>query len=264
MSARVATGLALAAAAIGTVWLLATPWLALVFAVVAMVAAWEWERLLSDRALFAAAAVAVLAALLASLWFVVPGVWSAGILAVAALWWLMMFVLVSAYREDWRGTVWLRWWFRLGMPIVLAGAWLALAGLHRFGAGWLFYLLLLVAVSDIGAYYAGRRWGRRKLAPELSAGKTLEGLWGGLAGVTVLAVIMGLVATDSWLEMINLVLLSWFTAIVGVVGDLGMSLLKRSAGRKDSGTLLPGHGGVLDRIDSVLAAAPAFLLALSL
>ena len=128
------------------------------------------------------------------------------------------------------------------------------------GALWLIWLLLLVGVADVGAYFTGRAWGRRKLAPRLSPGKT----WEGAAGGALLSALVGGGVLAAWGR------LSWFLVgvtllliAVGVFGDLLESLLKREAGAKDSGTLLPGHGGVLDRIDSALAALPVFALLLS-
>ena len=146
--------------------------------------------------------------------------------------------------------------------IILVGPWVALMGLRdKFGPGYVLFLLLLIWVADIGAYFAGRRWGRRKLAPAISPGKTWEGVWGAGAAALISALIgaAALGMGSSWL---------WFVAIcmitVGfsIVGDLFESMIKRQRGVKDSGVLLPGHGGVLDRIDSLTAAAPVFLLGL--
>ncbi len=127
------------------------------------------------------------------------------------------------------------------------------------GAHWLIWLFLLVALADVGAYFSGRAWGRRKLAPALSPGKT----WEGVAGGAALSALVGGGALVPWGR------LDWFWVgatllliAVGVFGDLLESLLKREAGVKDSGALLPGHGGVLDRIDSALAALPVFALLL--
>ena len=146
--------------------------------------------------------------------------------------------------------------------IILVGSWVALMGLRaEFGPGYVLFLLLLIWVADIGAYFAGRRWGRRKLAPAISPGKTWEGVWGAGAATLTFALIgaAGLSMGSRWL---------WFVAIcmvtVGfsIVGDLFESMIKRQRGVKDSSSLLPGHGGMLDRIDSLIAAAPVFLLGL--
>jgi phosphatidate cytidylyltransferase len=143
--------------------------------------------------------------------------------------------------------------------VVLVPAWLALSKLHTYKPQLMLFLLLLVVAADVGAYFAGRRFGRVKLAPRVSPGKTWEGVGGGILGATIIAII-GVV----WLDMpfwpfVGLCVLVVFASIVG---DLTESLSKRHAGLKDSGTLLPGHGGVLDRVDSITAAAPVFLLGL--
>ncbi len=122
----------------------------------------------------------------------------------------------------------------------------------------LLYALSVVWLMDIGAYFSGRRFGRRKLSPSISPGKTWEGVWGGLA-VTMLAMLLVIVLMDlpegfGW----RLVVASLPAAALSVVGDLYESRMKRAAGRKDSSQLLPGHGGVLDRIDGVVAATPVF------
>ena len=268
MNARVVTGLALAAVFAAAVLLLDTSRLAWVFIVLVGVAAWEWMRLLTDRSGIAPVAAAAVALLVAALsWRFPPevppaAVWEA-VLFCAAAWWLLIFVLVSTYRASWRGAAWLLGVLYLGMPVSLAGAWTATVHLHHESAVWLLYLLVLVAVSDVGAYYAGRRWGKRKLMPELSPGKTVAGLWGGIACAAIVAAAAATTA-NSLFDALDLVLISLFAALAGVIGDLAVSLLKRNAGRKDSGALLPGHGGILDRIDSILAAAPAFVLALHL
>jgi phosphatidate cytidylyltransferase len=146
--------------------------------------------------------------------------------------------------------------------IILVGAWIALMGLRdEFGPCYVLFLLLLIWVADIGAYFAGRRWGQRKLAPAISPGKTWEGVWGAGAAALILALIgaAALSIGSSWLWF---VVICMVTVGFSIVGDLFESMIKRQRGVKDSGALLPGHGGVLDRIDSLTAAAPVFLLGL--
>jgi len=123
----------------------------------------------------------------------------------------------------------------------------------------LLYLLSLVWVADIGAYFIGKRFGRHKLAPSISPGKTREGLLGGLVS-SLLWMIVVYQASAGWgIALLPFLLIGVLTALASVFGDLFESVLKREAGVKDSSKLLPGHGGVLDRIDGVLAATPVFL-----
>ena len=142
-------------------------------------------------------------------------------------------------------------------------AWLALVRL-RFdlprGAEWMIFALLLVFAADIGAFFAGRRFGRLRLAPAVSPGKTWEGVLGGAAASALVGI-----AGSEWFGVPLYAFLPLCLAAVAfsVVGDLTESLLKRFAGVKDSGTLFPGHGGVMDRIDSVTGAAPVLLFGLT-
>jgi phosphatidate cytidylyltransferase len=146
--------------------------------------------------------------------------------------------------------------------LVLVPAGLGLVHLVRLlpdGRLLLLYLLVLIAAADVGAYFGGRAFGRRKLAPHVSPGKTWEGFAAGMLASIIIAA-LGAALFDQpfwpWLALCLLV------AVVSVIGDLTESMFKRHVGLKDSGTLLPGHGGVLDRIDSLTAAAPTFLLGL--
>jgi phosphatidate cytidylyltransferase len=247
---------------LGPSWLVA-----LLALLVVALAAWEWGRLVKFTWPFArqafTAAAPVLLALLLLLWF--DSGWSAwhlAALALAGLWWLLVFVGLAWYRPG-LGTVPAgRLLLRAAGLLTLVPAGLALVWLHTASPTLVFYLILLVAAADTGAYFVGRRFGRNKLAPEISPGKTREGLLGALFAVVLVGLLgawlFGLAAMDA----LVFGLLSVVVALVSVAGDLQESVLKREAGVKDSGTLLPGHGGVLDRIDSLTAAAPVFLLGL--
>lgn len=159
--------------------------------------------------------------------------------------------------------------------LVLMSAWMFLSKLRAYyGSGMVIYLLLLIWAADISAYFAGKKWGTDKLAPEISPGKTIQGMYGALVSAVVCGIgffIYGkTISTESAqaqegmmqfldeLVFFDMLMLSVFTVLISIYGDLFFSLIKRRKGVKDSGNLLPGHGGVLDRIDSIVAATPFF------
>jgi phosphatidate cytidylyltransferase len=128
----------------------------------------------------------------------------------------------------------------------------------------LMYLLTLVWLADIGAYFSGRKFGRRKLAPTISPGKTWEGVYGGVGANLVWMLLIYWLTDGFEIGLSQFLLIGVATVLISVVGDLFESILKREAGVKDSGKLLPGHGGILDRIDSMIAASPVFVSGLLL
>lgn len=163
-----------------------------------------------------------------------------------------------------------------GGVIALWVAWLAIACARVLGINFLLSVLLLVWAADIFAYFTGRAWGRRKLAPAISPGKSWEGVWGGMVGVVLLALVWAAADAHWKPDVVSLythlsrrglgflVLGAVFLAAMSVVGDLMESLFKRSAGVKDSSGLLPGHGGVLDRVDALLPTLPLAMISVSL
>ena len=147
--------------------------------------------------------------------------------------------------------------------LVIPAAVLAMHTIHSSrlqGPDWLLFGLMLIWVADIGAYFSGKSFGRRKLAPHISPGKTREGLYGAIAAVAVYSLAGGWYFGFDLETGFLLLLLSLLLSLISVVGDLFESLMKREFGVKDSGAILPGHGGMLDRIDSLLAAMPLFML----
>lgn len=146
--------------------------------------------------------------------------------------------------------------------IVLPAAALAMKEIHSLnqGADWLFYALSLVWVADIGAYFSGKKFGKNKLAPNISPGKTKEGLAGAVVATSLYSLLASYYFSLNTEKAALLILLTIILTFVSVSGDLYISFLKREAGLKDSGNILPGHGGILDRVDSVLAAMPVFLV----
>jgi phosphatidate cytidylyltransferase len=144
---------------------------------------------------------------------------------------------------------------------VLVPTWIALiyVRLQPSGAYLVLLLMLVVALADSGGYFAGRRFGKHKLAPAVSPGKTWEGFAGGLLANLALATGLALALHLNWLLVICVIVP---TSLISVLGDLLESMVKRHAGVKDSGAILPGHGGILDRVDGITAGAPVFALAL--
>lgn len=231
----------------------------LVLAAVVLAGAWEWSAFLrTDSKLLRAGYVLAVALLMGLGWR--TSVTAAGlqwVLMAALAWWLVAFVWLSGFPGRVRPFA-----AALAGSCVLVPTWVALGRLHLshpVGPQWVTFLLVLVSLADVGAFFAGRQFGRLKLAPRVSPGKTWEGL---LGGVTLAMLVAG--AGALWFVVPTGPFLALCAAVVllSVIGDLTESLFKRYAGLKDSGTLFPGHGGVLDRIDSLTAAAPLFLLGL--
>ena len=171
--------------------------------------------------------------------------------------WTMALLWVKQYpnKEIWYG----RRLVYMG-GVILTAAITAMYGLWQMSPWWLMYVFLLVWCADSGAYFVGRKFGKRKLAPNVSPNKSIEGLIGGLVTSGVVAAIVGQYLQLSGGALAWFLALSAVTVAASVLGDLFESMLKRRAGIKDSGNILPGHGGVLDRIDSLLSATPVFAL----
>ena len=191
--------------------------------------------------------------------------WAAGIglyLTISCIAWLLLFIRLPLYRSD---TPLDNNYRVISMTTAIASittGWFALSWLRTQPDGsWLILLLLLIVwAADTGAYFSGKAFGKKKLAPSISPGKTQAGLLGGLIAAPLVALVAANLMPIETIEPVRLVLLSLVTTLVSVGGDLMISLHKRTSGFKDSGNLLPGHGGILDRLDSLLAAAPFFAL----
>lgn len=256
---RIITALVLAVLFLGV--LLCLPPLATVIVMTALVltGAWEWSAFLrARRALARAAYVVFVALLMAAVWHAADGPDILRIVLMVTLaWWViaLAWIIFAPRRVS-------PWSAGVAGVMALVPAWLALVRLRYLphGAQWVLFTLLLVWSADIGAYFAGHRFGRIRLAPEVSPGKTWEGVLGGCALSAIVAA-----AGSEWfaLPLYTFVPLCLAAVAFSIVGDLTESLLKRFAGVKDSGTLFPGHGGVMDRIDSVTGAAPVLFFGLT-
>jgi len=251
-------------------WLPPPAWA--VFAGVLMVpAAWEWGELIKLKRVACGLYVVVVAAVCASLYG-----WAqantpisqhqaqTAAYLVASLFWVILVPL-------WLWRSWLprsRWLAALTGLVVLVPTWLALVELRKLGPALLLLLMSVAWISDTAAYFAGRRFGRRKLAPSISPGKTWEGVAGAVLAVSAYAALWSYAWPQFFPQVLKsmsfgafgMLLFLWLLTAIGIYGDLFESALKRHAGVKDSGVLLPGHGGVLDRIDALTAVLPVAAL----
>ena len=267
---RVIAALIMAPAAIAAILLLPSQWLAAAAAAVMLIGLWEWLKLSGVDDTLARTTL-----LLLNLVLMVLVVWdrdsSLFLFRVAALvgvgWWLLALVWLRFFNFGADPDSPARAFKLLAGTLAVFPAWASLVLLHAGddrGHLWLLASLMVVWAADSGAYFAGRAFGRRKLAPRISPNKTWEGLLGGLvAGVLVMTAFGLGFGVPEW-TLVDAAHLPWLLLITvvavfaSVLGDLFESLLKRHAGAKDSGHIIPGHGGVLDRVDGVLAALPVF------
>jgi phosphatidate cytidylyltransferase len=259
---RILTAAILACILLAGLFLLPPPWSVIAIGATFTVGAWEWAGFGALRGTGArtayAAGVAVLL-VLAWRWTAYPK-HLLMLLSAACAWWAIALLWLSWGPPRHHPTLALA----CGLP-VLVPAFIALARLQVATEGFaggpqmVLWLVLLVIAADVGAYFAGRSLGRRKLAPRVSPGKTWEGAMGGLLMVALVA---WAGAAYFGLPPLAVVVFGCAVGVFSIIGDLTESMFKRAAGLKDSGALLPGHGGLLDRIDSVTAAAPLYALGL--
>ncbi len=276
---RLIAALVMAPVAIAAMLLLPTEWMMMLAAIVFLLGLWEWFDLADiDEPL----ARTVL--LLEHLALMVALVWGSRsamgfsfalfelMIVIGVAWWLLALGWLGRYRFASDHTSHARVFKLFAGVLAIIPAWCALGWLHASdpaasvwggipkGHFWLLTALMVVWAADSGAYFVGRHFGKHKLSPRISPNKTIEGLIGGMvAGVTA-GVLMSLAAGATIDQLPAIALVALVATLFSVIGDLFESLLKRHAGVKDSGHLIPGHGGVLDRLDGVLAALPAFAL----
>ncbi len=271
---RVVTALAMAGAFLAAIILLPLEAQALVFGVVVLLGGWEWSRLSGYESTAARIAyVFVLATCMGGL-YTYGGVSNEPsrehvqpILGLACLWWSFALLWVKSYPTSaifWRSIA-----MRsvLGL-LILAPAWFAAVYILSLPRGGILLVLMVIVVAsaDIGAYFSGKSFGRHQLAPAVSPKKTWEGFWGGMLACVALSALLWsqLPPQFEHLTLGAATAVALTTALASVVGDLSVSMVKRESGVKDSGSLLPGHGGLLDRLDSLCGAAPVFALGLLL
>jgi len=259
LAQRVLTAIPLAALII---WILLFQPTSVVFWLLFLVtgiAGYEWAMLCQNSKPFAIGYVVIIA----SLFWICFKLDVAGmryLVYASVTWWILVTIIMFRYKPVQKQDFSI-WKLGVGLLVVPSAA-LAMALLHegRQGPQWLLYGLMLVWVADIGAYFSGKQFGRHKLAQAISPGKTLEGVIGAVVAVLVYTIVAAVYFRLDSTKTVSLLILSIPLTLVSISGDLFESILKREKGVKDSGKLLPGHGGMLDRIDSVLAAMPVFYL----
>lgn len=242
----------------------------LIIAVCAL-ATWEWSHFLgmvekTQKAIFMFLIISLLALLyLIPIDLSLKGKLYTYIICLSIVWWLIALLLVISYPQSakyWSKSILIKLLFALFTLIPFYISMLELRSINydidRYtGAVWLLYVFVLVWATDTGAYFAGRAIGKHKLAVKVSPGKTIEGFIGGVSLAILVCILVYLTGYFA-ISFINFLISSLLAILVSVLGDLTESMFKREAGIKDSGNLIPGHGGILDRIDSLTAAVPVF------
>jgi phosphatidate cytidylyltransferase len=274
---RIITALILAPLVVLAVYLLPIPYFTLIVALVMLVAAWEWTSLTgidrpSMRILFLVLLILPMGGVYFWTYFLEivaqvfdwpevraqSGLLEWLIILPVLFWVVVMFLIRNAsdallkleLKNVYKGLI--GW-------VILFFAWMFLYRMRAFyGSDMVMYFLLLIWIADITAYFVGKKFGATKLAPEISPGKTMTGFYGALGSGVVSAIVLSLVFGFNLMIGSDFVLLSVLTVLISIYGDLFFSLIKRQQGVKDTGSILPGHGGLLDRIDSLVAGIPFF------
>jgi phosphatidate cytidylyltransferase len=277
---RIITALILAPAAIAAIFYLSLPSFAALLLIVMAIGAWEWGPLMGFASKPRRLAFAIVTSLLiAALWYMLPiqNLWYAPkellanvnlILWVAVAWWLVSAALTFLYPRY--STFWSSHRSVRGLFgwLTLVPTWLAFVVLRSseystdiyHGAQLLMFLFLMVWSADVGAYFVGKSIGKNKLMPNVSPGKTIEGFLGGVIFACIMVTIAGYFIGWTTAQYQVVLPVTVLITTISVLGDLNESMFKRQAGIKDSGSILPGHGGILDRIDSLTATAPIYAL----
>jgi len=263
LKSRVVTASVVLPIIISIIWFLPSVTFSIVMAIFAFLALWEWSKLSG----FTTFQMRVLGCLLVFLTgFLIlsllqslgPDVLKFGLPTLVIAFWLI--ALISLYRFPKDNQIWKTKTVGVLTGCFLLGpTWGAIVILKDLGPEWVLYVLSLIWVADIAAYFVGKQFGEHKLAPRISPGKTWEGPAGGLIA-TLVVIVLGYLVLHPTINPLRWLLIGVVTVASSILGDLFESAFKRMRNVKDSGTLLPGHGGILDRIDSVMAAVPIFTI----
>jgi phosphatidate cytidylyltransferase len=266
---RVITAIILAPLIIALIFLTRASVFATLLGLIFLLGMWEWTRMAGVRSRLQRGLLLFgYLVLFALSWHVCKSSWWWLPVLAGLAWWLLALAWLAHHRfaaEPTRAHAALK---LLAGAMVVVPAWCAVVVMHGdmadphtgHGHWWVLFFALIVVAADIGAYTAGRRWGRVKLAPTISPGKTREGVYGALVCSGIVGLVGGALLKVPVDRLPAIVALALLTVLFSIIGDLFESLVKRHAGVKDSGALFPGHGGVFDRMDSIVAALPIFVL----
>ena len=265
LKTRIITALIIFSATLALVFLPPSWLFRLLTALVLLTGCWEFRRLADLRAAagWALPGLQIIIFSLMMYYWPVVEAWAMILLAIACLAWLLMFSRLLVFREGEKpGNSFRRFGF-LSALSATTFCWFSLSWLHGQPNGpfIVFLILLIIWASDVGAYFSGKQFGRHKLAPLISPKKTWEGVYGGIALAIAAAFVWSELIAGLNISAIALLTMTVLTTLASVGGDLFISIHKRTVGLKDTGTIFPGHGGILDRYDSLLAGAPFFALA---
>lgn len=272
---RIITALALFPLAVYCILFLSNPEFSLFVGFILLLGAYEWAGFSGfPSSLAKLAYVLIIATVLFSIWLIKFALSVSIVNNLSMGFWLFSLILLAGFPNRFK------FFYTINLMIAIIGVfllsitWYALVSLHAIealpfaqttisGPYLVLSVMMLVWIADTGAYFSGKNFGKHKLAPQISPGKTIEGVLGGLFLVLISVSLFTLWHAGSSQDYLYIIAISTISVIFSVVGDLMESLFKRQANIKDSGQLLPGHGGILDRIDSITAAAPIFFIALS-
>ncbi|WP_116963518.1 phosphatidate cytidylyltransferase [Fastidiosibacter lacustris] len=257
MKERIITGVILGLIVLGAIFCLSNTIFDIAVAVVLLFAAWEWTALANIKKI-----TTKIIYLAISLVLIYLSRYSQlTVLLISLLFWFFACYLVLRYPNIPFKAISPGARYAMGF-LVIVPMWISLSLLHQQKPALLLLMMLVVTLADSGAYFVGRQYGKKKLAPIISPKKTVEGFVGGFVFGGLAGVICALVISHSHFEQTILIILSFAIVIVALLGDLFESMIKRECGVKDSGTILPGHGGILDRMDSLFSSFPIFVLML--
>lgn len=256
---RVMTAAIMIPVALVVIFLLPLKIFSLLTGLIVILAAWEWANLAGWTNQAMRIIYAIITGFIVAAAYLLPS--KGFLLGIGLAWWIMAVMLIISYPDS--KSAWQTKTVKLIIGwLILVPAWAGLVSIrsHEYGSAFILYLFGIVWMADIAAYFFGRWFGRHKLAPKLSPGKTWQGAIGGFIMVAVLALIVGWAAGLSSFHQLGMLIVSLIVSVFSIFGDLLESMFKRERGIKDSSHLLPGHGGVMDRIDSLTAAAPIFAI----